>query len=173
MHENPAEILVIFFNAMIEILYFRNTGTAGSPSFVEQTGTNNPFDGVDVGIEEDLIDYISALDPDVVAVGLGQGKQEAFMAAASRLLPRVRIWIGVGGTFESLSHQKPRAPVWMRRAGLEWLWRVCIEPSRWRRIVDAVVVFPIIVVLVTLRKRRFFKACRGVFSELFTQFYDR
>lgn len=131
------------------------------------------FDGVSVTIDADLVDYVKAINPAVVAVALGQGKQEAFMEQARQLLPDVRIWIGVGGTFELLSGQKRRAPVWMRRVGLEWLWRLTIEPSRWRRILDASIVFPIMVVLATLRERRFFKACRRVFTELVTHFYGR
>jgi N-acetylglucosaminyldiphosphoundecaprenol N-acetyl-beta-D-mannosaminyltransferase len=42
--------------------------------------------------------------------------------------------VGVGGTFDILSGLVRRAPVWMQRTGLEWFFRLCIEPRRlWRR----------------------------------------
>lgn len=46
---------------------------------------------------------------------------------------RVRLAIGVGGAFDVIAGEKRRAPVWMRRAGLEWAYRLQQEPWRWRR----------------------------------------
>ncbi len=110
-----------------------------------------------------------AARPAVLAVALGAGKQEAFVAAARAALPTLRIGIGVGGAFEMLAKQKPRAPAWLRRMGFEWLWRVLIEPKRARRIANAVIVFPLFVAWSTLKSRRFFKACQRVFPEIFRQ----
>lgn len=45
----------------------------------------------------------------------------------------VRLAIGVGGAFDYLAGAIPRAPGWMRRAGLEWLYRLVRQPWRWRR----------------------------------------
>jgi len=45
----------------------------------------------------------------------------------------VRLAIGVGGTFDYLAGAVPRAPHWLRRWGLEWLYRLAREPRRWRR----------------------------------------
>lgn len=45
----------------------------------------------------------------------------------------VRLAIGVGGAFDYLAGSVPRAPFWMRRCGLEWLYRLVREPWRWRR----------------------------------------
>ena len=45
----------------------------------------------------------------------------------------VRMAVGVGGAVDVLAGVVPRAPRWMRRVGLEWLYRLCREPWRWRR----------------------------------------
>ncbi|MGE0616437.1 MAG: WecB/TagA/CpsF family glycosyltransferase [Bacteriovoracia bacterium] len=71
--------------------------------------------------------------PAVVWVGLGAPKQELWMQAVSRIAPQT-LFFGVGAAFDFLSGNKPRAPKWMQRAGLEWLHRLGSEPGRlWRR----------------------------------------
>ena len=54
--------------------------------------------------------------------------------------------MGVGGTFDFIAGKRKRAPRWMQSIGLEWLWRLVREPSRFLRIWRAVVVFPYYVV---------------------------
>jgi N-acetylglucosaminyldiphosphoundecaprenol N-acetyl-beta-D-mannosaminyltransferase len=41
--------------------------------------------------------------------------------------------IGVGGTLDVLSGTVKRTPRWARRLGLEWAWRIGLDPKRWRR----------------------------------------
>ncbi len=109
----------------------------------------------------------------VIAVGLGQGKQERVMeilrAAAPSGLPELRILIGVGGALDMIAGVKPRAPRPIRRLGFEWLWRLLIEPRRWRRIFAAFVIFPAVVIRDTLRRRQFLRACRATIPEIFKQ----
>jgi N-acetylglucosaminyldiphosphoundecaprenol N-acetyl-beta-D-mannosaminyltransferase len=112
---------------------------------------------------------IEAELPDVIAVALGQGKQEAFMEALKRGGYQVKVMIGIGGALDMISGKKRRGPKWMRRIGLEWLWRVILEPKRIKRIIKASIVFPTLVALETLKKRRFIKACRNVFPEVVRQ----
>jgi N-acetylglucosaminyldiphosphoundecaprenol N-acetyl-beta-D-mannosaminyltransferase len=90
--------------------------------------------------------------PDVIFVALGagkqgkQGKQEKILYDIATLLPKTRIIMGVGGAFDVLSGRLRRAPVFMQRLGLEWLWRSILEPWRFKRIIKAVFVFPVLVV---------------------------
>lgn len=109
----------------------------------------------------------------VIAVGLGQGKQERIMEilrhAAPANLPELRVLIGVGGAFDMIAGVKRRAPKFVRTIGLEWLWRLAIEPSRWRRIFSAFPVFPAIVIFDTLKHRRFLRACRAAIPEIIRQ----
>jgi N-acetylglucosaminyldiphosphoundecaprenol N-acetyl-beta-D-mannosaminyltransferase len=41
--------------------------------------------------------------------------------------------MGIGGTIDFIAGTIPRAPVWMRKTGIEWLYRLYLQPSRWRR----------------------------------------
>lgn len=93
-----------------------------------------------------LLGRIRALSPDVLAVAFGHGKQELWIADHLSKLPSVRVAIGVGGAFAFLSGRIRRAPEWMRKAGLEWLWRLIQEPRRIGRILRATVVFPMLVI---------------------------
>jgi N-acetylglucosaminyldiphosphoundecaprenol N-acetyl-beta-D-mannosaminyltransferase len=72
--------------------------------------------------------------PDVVLVGMGFPRQEQVMAHLSTSLEH-GVLIGEGGTFDftEFGGATRRAPSQLRRAGLEWLWRLWLEPSRWRR----------------------------------------
>jgi N-acetylglucosaminyldiphosphoundecaprenol N-acetyl-beta-D-mannosaminyltransferase len=54
----------------------------------------------------------------------------------------MRLAMGVGGAFDFLTGRIPRAPKAIRTLGLEWLWRLYQQPKRFRRIWNAVIVFP-------------------------------
>lgn len=60
--------------------------------------------------------------------------------------------MGVGGAFDFLSGRVTRAPVFIQKLNLEWLWRLIIEPWRWRRIVTATLYFPWLVLLSKINK---------------------
>jgi N-acetylglucosaminyldiphosphoundecaprenol N-acetyl-beta-D-mannosaminyltransferase len=83
---------------------------------------------------------ISAARPTVLLVAYGHPAQELWIARNQPLL-RVPVAIGVGGVFDFLAGKTPRAPAWMRRIGLEWLYRLIRQPRRWRRILVAVPLF--------------------------------
>lgn len=79
---------------------------------------------------------------DILLVAYGAPKQEQWLAHNLRFLAGVKCAVGIGGTFDFLAGNKPRAPKWMRSLGLEWAWRLWIEPTRWQRIKNAVIDFP-------------------------------
>ena len=74
---------------------------------------------------------IRAAAPDVLWVGLSTPKQERWMAAHRGRVEAVML--GVGAAFDFLAGVKRQAPRWMRRAGLEWLFRLGSEPRRLAR----------------------------------------
>ena len=84
--------------------------------------------------DEESLRLIAAAHPDIVLVAYGAPRQELWIA---RNLARLEagVGIGVGGAFDYLSGAVPRAPAWMRRAGLEWLYRLVRQPWRARRMV--------------------------------------
>ena len=74
-------------------------------------------------------------------VAFGHGKQEKWIAQNLRDLPSVKIAMGVGGAFDFISGHVKRAPKFMRRIGLEWVWRLILQPCRVGRILKATIVF--------------------------------
>lgn len=92
-----------------------------------------PFRPQTSGEIDDDLGAIRACRPDIVWVGLGMPKQEIWMQTAKPALPGVAI-VGVGAVFDWVAGSVPKAPEWMQRCGLEWLYRLGREPRRlWRR----------------------------------------
>jgi len=85
--------------------------------------------------EEDAscIRMIQESGADLVFVGLSTPKQEAWMVSHRDSLPGT-VLIGVGAAFDFHAGRVKQAPAWMQKRGLEWLFRLCMEPGRlWRR----------------------------------------
>lgn len=77
---------------------------------------------------------IERAEPDILLVAFGNPKQEKWIHRHRERLHRIPICMGVGGTFDFLASRTRRAPVWMQRCGLEWLFRLQNDPGRlWRR----------------------------------------
>ncbi len=83
--------------------------------------------------EPALIAHIRDLRPAVLFVAFGIPKQEKWIRAHMEELG-VPVCIGVGGSFDVISGRLKRAPEWMRKWGLEWLFRVTQEPQRLPRL---------------------------------------
>jgi len=82
--------------------------------------------------EEAVVERIRTAKPDVLFVAYGAPKQDLWIRRNLMRLG-VPVCMGVGGAFDFIAGVKRRAPLWMRRAGLEWLHRLAHEPWRWRR----------------------------------------
>ena len=82
--------------------------------------------------EAPVIDKINASGADVLFVCLGAPKQEQFMARHQKAL-HVKLMAGLGGTLDSFAGTVKRAPRWMIRLNLEWLYRLIKEPKRFKR----------------------------------------
>ena len=91
-----------------------------------------------------IVQRINDSGAQVLFVALGHGKQEKWIHDHLQRLPLVRLAIGIGGAFDYWSGAVPRAPRVMRVIHLEWLWRLFRQPSRIKRIFDAVVRFPML-----------------------------
>lgn len=91
------------------------------------------------GVEHGYVDdeaavaaRIGASGARILFVALGMPRQERFIRRWRDELG-VALSLGVGGSFDVISGRLKRAPGWMQRAGLEWLFRLVQQPSRWRR----------------------------------------
>ena len=80
------------------------------------------------------VDEINALAPDYLWVALGVPYEQAFVEEFTPRLFNVGVIKTSGGLFNFLSGSRARAPKWMQTAGLEWAWRIWLEPRRlfWR-----------------------------------------
>lgn len=82
--------------------------------------------------EAPVIDKINASGADALFVCLGAPKQEQFMARHQKAL-HVKLMAGLGGSLDSFAGTVKRAPKWMIRLNLEWLYRLIKEPKRFKR----------------------------------------
>ena len=94
---------------------------------------------------------MQADQPDIVFVALGAPQQEQCIQLLHSRVRGVKLAMGVGGALDMISGSKKRAPIVLRKIGMEWMWRVLLEPSRWARILKATILFPIIVILYLAR----------------------
>jgi N-acetylglucosaminyldiphosphoundecaprenol N-acetyl-beta-D-mannosaminyltransferase len=108
--------------------------------------------------EEDraVVERINQSRPDIVWVGLGCPKQEHWMYEHRESL-RAPVMVGVGQAFNIVAGNLRQAPPWMREHGLEWLFRLLLEPRRlWRRylVYNTIFVFYVALELLDIRQWR-------------------
>lgn len=84
--------------------------------------------------EGPVVDAINAAKPDALLVCLGAPKQEYFMEEHDAEL-EVPVMAGLGGSMDVLAGNVQRAPEFFQKYGLEWLYRLCKEPKRWKRMI--------------------------------------
>jgi len=91
-----------------------------------------PFRELSLAEDEEIVRQINGSGTRILFVGLGCPKQEMWMAAHRGRVQAVMI--GVGAAFDFHAGVKPQAPAWIQRLGLEWAFRLAVEPRRlWRR----------------------------------------
>ncbi len=95
-------------------------------------GVEHGYFAMDSTEEEAVLKKIAAAEPDIVFVALGVPRQEWFISKLRGYLSH-GVAIGVGGSFDVISQTLPRAPLWMQQCGIEWLFRLWLEPSRFMR----------------------------------------
>ncbi len=100
-------------------------------------GTPNPAN------EKEITQIINKARPNILFVAYGAPKQELWISRNLKNIPSVKLAAGIGGTFDFIAGKLKRAPKWMQKLGLEWLYRLFQQPSRIKRIFNASVVFPI------------------------------
>ncbi len=123
-------------------------------SLIKASGFEGPFldkEGIpvtnkDLEAEEKSLRMINAFKPDILFVAFGAPKQEIWL---DKNLHKLNIGgaMVVGGTFDYFSGVKPLPPRLFSKIGLEWLWRLICDPKRFKRIVNALIVFPFLVMI--------------------------
>lgn len=114
-----------------------------------------PFRPLSEVEERALAERFAAMRPDITFVGLSTPKQELWMAAQLDHL-HTCVMLGVGAAFDFHTGRIKQAPIWMRRSGLEWLYRLTREPRRlWRRYVLGNPRFVVLIALQLIGLRHF------------------
>jgi N-acetylglucosaminyldiphosphoundecaprenol N-acetyl-beta-D-mannosaminyltransferase len=121
-------------------------GWGRGPGIKESSVSVQPFNnsiGLIVDAEENvkILEDINQAKPDILFVAFGMGKQEKWIVENLKKIPGVKIAMGVGGAFDYISGSVKRAPLLLRKIGLEWLYRLVKQPRRVVRIWNATVKF--------------------------------
>ena len=87
---------------------------------------------------EKVIKKINGVKPDILLVAFGSPKQEKWIYENLSKMPSVKLAMGVGGAFDFISGHVRRAPKLIQKIGLEWLWRLVIQPRRIKRVYNGV-----------------------------------
>lgn len=88
-----------------------------------------------------LVEKIKRAKPDILLVAFGAPKQEKWLYYHLPKIPSLKIGMGVGGSFDYISGRVRRAPLACRKLGLEWLFRLLVQPWRLPRILNATLRF--------------------------------
>ena len=100
---------------------------------LDVAGTHHGFFDLDSPHNERVLEHIAGHRPRIVLVGMGTPKQELWVDRYADRLDGAVVWT-VGSLFDYVSGHMPRAPRWLADNGLEWIFRLAIEPQRmWRR----------------------------------------
>jgi N-acetylglucosaminyldiphosphoundecaprenol N-acetyl-beta-D-mannosaminyltransferase len=92
-------------------------------------GFSPPYGPIEKMDHDEIVCRVRAAEPDILFVSFGCPKQEQWIAGHYRELG-VPVCLGVGATIDFLAGRVRRAPVWMRRCGMEWSYRLLQEPRR-------------------------------------------
>lgn len=111
-----------------ELLSDRNPGLRVAGCYCPPFGFEK-----DPAAKQAAMEAVRVSGADICFVALGSPKQEIFMRDTCHRAG-VPIMIGVGASFDFISGRVRRAPGWMQQLGLEWVWRLAMEPRRlWKR----------------------------------------
>jgi N-acetylglucosaminyldiphosphoundecaprenol N-acetyl-beta-D-mannosaminyltransferase len=96
-------------------------------------GSHHGFFSIGSPHAERVVEDINAKQPDILLVGMGTPKQERWVQQYAESIDVDVLWT-VGALFDYVSGRVPRAPGWLADNGLEWIFRLGVEPQRmWRR----------------------------------------
>ncbi|MDJ0648917.1 MAG: WecB/TagA/CpsF family glycosyltransferase [Xenococcaceae cyanobacterium MO_188.B19] len=103
-----------------------------------------------------IVDLINSTDATVLAIGVGAPKQEKWIFKHKDRLSKIKIFLAVGETINFEAGATKRAPKWMSQAGLEWLYRLVLEPKRlWKRYLLESIPFFILILLQKINLYRY------------------
>lgn len=122
---------VYFLGAKSDVANSAATNLANAYPGLEISGVQHGY--FDEDETDSVLEKIREARPHLLLVAMGVPRQEIWIDKYSQHLPGIAC-MGVGGLFDFMAKQVPRAPLRIRQSGFEWAWRLYIEPRRlWRR----------------------------------------
>ena len=101
--------------------------------------------------EKEIVERLKNFSPTILLAAFGAPKQELWIARVLPKLSYVKIAMGIGGGVDYWARTASRAPKIMRNSCLEWLWRLILQPWRIRRVFNAIVIFPALILAEKLK----------------------
>lgn len=99
------------------------------------------LDGADFNVNQEFNSQFPIPNSRIIFCNFGIPEQEIFLESLQKNFGNIRFAMGVGGSFDYLTGKQKRAPKYLRLIGLEWLWRLILQPKRLKRIYNATLVF--------------------------------
>ena len=87
----------------------------------------------DKEVNQAVLAELTAKKPQIVLVAMGPPRQEYWITEHMSELPPA-VYMGIGGSLDVISGNLKRAPLWVQKLSLEWLYRVIKQPSRFKRV---------------------------------------
>lgn len=137
--ENAARALRVRFPSL------HVAGTSTFPMFSQDAWNTLSTNRGIIAESKRVLETIVKTRPDILLVAFGAPQQDMWIDTFRQRMPSVRIAMGVGGTFDILAGNMRRSPFLLQKLGLEWLWRLLLQPRRLGRIVNATIRFPLAV----------------------------
>lgn len=152
---NEGELNVFFLGSTTETLGLLSDKLKNSFPKLKIRTLSPPFRKISPHEDQKIINSINEFKTNILFVSLGCPKQEQWMASHKGIIQAAMI--GVGAAFEFHAGTVKRAPHWMQKAGLEWLYRLIKEPRRlWKRyfLTNSIFVFEAIKLTVSKSKNK-------------------
>lgn len=143
------EYPIALIGAKEEILVKANDSLLKEHPNLKITYKHNGF--FDENEENKMINELKQIEPKLILVALGVPKQEYFIDKLKKQLNKT-IFIGVGGSFDVWSGEVKRAPIAFRKLGCEWLYRLLMQPSRFKRIFPTLPLFLLKVIMSKIKE---------------------
>jgi N-acetylglucosaminyldiphosphoundecaprenol N-acetyl-beta-D-mannosaminyltransferase len=134
---------------MKQVLVIVSQKSLSSPQEIERAASKD-HPGIRIRaayFSKDFFQNSYVANADLVFINFGAPEQELFISKNRHSFPGSKILIGVGGTFDFFTGKMRRAPKLFRVTGFEWMWRFLREPKRFKRIFNAVAVFPLVALI--------------------------
>jgi len=130
-YEGPDRLRVYLLGAMPGVAERASANIEARWPAIEIVGTYSPPFGFEKNDQESesIVGQVNESKPDLLIVGISPPKQEIWISRYSKSI-QARVSICAGATIDFMAGEKTRAPRWMQKAGMEWLFRMLSEPRR-------------------------------------------